>query len=155
MEIIMHRKILNIRNGGAALVSGLMLCAALTGCAATTTSSPGPLMGSSTPPATLTTTSSSTVSSSSPVLSIPTTTLSTGPAESAKPTQPAVAQISVQELKKRFDNKQSFILIDVRPEKDYTKRHIPTAICIPVDNLTARISDIPHGPEMIVYSDCA
>lgn len=42
-------------------------------------------------------------------------------------------------------------LLDVRPELEYAAGHLPGAVNIPVDQLEARMSEIPDGREVIAY----
>lgn len=56
--------------------------------------------------------------------------------------------LTIDELLKKLDN---VVLLDVRPEEEYTSGHIPKAISIPVDQLSDRLKEIPAKKEVIVY----
>ncbi len=43
------------------------------------------------------------------------------------------------------------VVIDVRPEAEYTAGHIRGAITIPIGELKARLSDIPDGARVVAY----
>jgi len=43
------------------------------------------------------------------------------------------------------------VVLDVRPAEEYVAGHIPGAICIPVDQLADRISELPDGVEVVAY----
>lgn len=43
------------------------------------------------------------------------------------------------------------VVLDVRPVEEYSAGHIPGAICIPVGELVARISELPIDSEVVVY----
>ncbi|MFE1576392.1 ArsR/SmtB family transcription factor [Streptomyces fradiae] len=42
-------------------------------------------------------------------------------------------------------------VIDVRPVEEYTAGHIPGALSIPLDQLEARLAEIPTGTEVVAY----
>lgn len=64
-----------------------------------------------------------------------------------------IAQISVDELKKKIDSKEQLMLIDVRSEKEYLAGHIEGAILIPRGELEFEIQKITTDPEaeIIIY----
>lgn len=43
------------------------------------------------------------------------------------------------------------VLVDVRPEPEYRAGHIPGALCIPVEQLEARLASLPTGKEVVAY----
>ncbi|NNH70576.1 metalloregulator ArsR/SmtB family transcription factor [Nocardia uniformis] len=43
------------------------------------------------------------------------------------------------------------VVLDVRPLPEYRAGHIPGAVCIPVEQLTERISELPLDTEIVVY----
>jgi rhodanese-related sulfurtransferase/DNA-binding MarR family transcriptional regulator len=43
------------------------------------------------------------------------------------------------------------VVLDVRPEPEYTAGHIPGAITIPVSDLKSRLGEIPAGAEVVAY----
>jgi rhodanese-related sulfurtransferase/DNA-binding transcriptional ArsR family regulator len=42
-------------------------------------------------------------------------------------------------------------LLDVRPEVEYTAGHLPGAVNIPVEQIEARVGEIPRGREVVAY----
>lgn len=46
---------------------------------------------------------------------------------------------------------ESSVLVDVRTELEYSKGHIPGAINIPVDNLRARLAELPRERSIVAY----
>ncbi|GAA4929185.1 ArsR/SmtB family transcription factor [Streptomyces coeruleoprunus] len=43
------------------------------------------------------------------------------------------------------------VVLDVRPAEEYAAGHIPGAISIPVDELAARVEELPEGVEVVAY----
>jgi rhodanese-related sulfurtransferase/DNA-binding transcriptional ArsR family regulator len=43
------------------------------------------------------------------------------------------------------------VLIDVRPALEYAAGHIPGALSIPIDELPARLDELPDGAEVVAY----
>lgn len=43
------------------------------------------------------------------------------------------------------------VLIDVRPAEEFAAGHIPGAVSIPLKELTARLSEIPRGQDVVAY----
>lgn len=43
------------------------------------------------------------------------------------------------------------VVLDVRPETEYTAGHIRGAVSIPIHDLRSRLGDIPHGAEVVAY----
>lgn len=46
---------------------------------------------------------------------------------------------------------QEVVVLDVRPEAEYRAGHLPGAISIPVNELAARLGEIPKGREIVAY----
>jgi hypothetical protein len=83
------------------------------------------------------------------------TTVTTPPFfESESPEIPRL-NISIEELKKKKDNSESFVLVDVRPSVSFVKGYIEGALSIPLSEIQERRSEIPLGLEVIVYAECA
>jgi len=61
--------------------------------------------------------------------------------------------ISAEELKKKIDAKEDFVLIDVLSKESYEARHVPTSINIPVDEVENRApTELPDkNKEIVVY----
>jgi rhodanese-related sulfurtransferase len=47
--------------------------------------------------------------------------------------------------------KGEVILLDVRPEEEYRAAHIAGAVSVPLKELTARLSKLPRGKEIVAY----
>jgi rhodanese-related sulfurtransferase/DNA-binding transcriptional ArsR family regulator len=62
----------------------------------------------------------------------------------------AGTEITRAELVKRAEA-GGVVVLDVRPIEEYSAGHIPGAICIPVGELTGRISELAVDAEIIVY----
>jgi rhodanese-related sulfurtransferase len=48
-------------------------------------------------------------------------------------------------------NEGDVVVLDVRPELEFRAGHIPAAQSIPVDDLAARLHEIPRGREIVAY----
>lgn len=46
---------------------------------------------------------------------------------------------------------QEVVVLDVRPEPEYRAGHLPGAISIPVNELAARLGELPRGREIVAY----
>lgn len=60
------------------------------------------------------------------------------------------APVSLEELHGRM-HKEDVIVVDVRPEAEYEHGHIRKAISIPVEELAARMKELPGNAEIIAY----
>ncbi|MPZ66642.1 MAG: metalloregulator ArsR/SmtB family transcription factor [Pseudonocardiaceae bacterium] len=58
--------------------------------------------------------------------------------------------IGREELVHRLDTAQA-VLVDVRPEAEYTAGHLPGARSIPIDELAARLDELPAETEIVAY----
>jgi rhodanese-related sulfurtransferase/DNA-binding transcriptional ArsR family regulator len=61
-----------------------------------------------------------------------------------------VESIGRDELLRRVASGQVTVL-DVRPANEYAAGHLPGAVNIPVDELAARMSELPAGAEVVAY----
>lgn len=61
-----------------------------------------------------------------------------------------VEQVPREELLRRAEAGDVLVL-DVRPGEEYAAGHIPGAISVPVDELVARLSDLPADIEVVAY----
>ncbi len=60
--------------------------------------------------------------------------------------QPITAEALLEELRS-----DQVILLDVRPVEEYQAGHLPQALSIPVEELEARLSEVPLDKEIIAY----
>jgi rhodanese-related sulfurtransferase len=58
--------------------------------------------------------------------------------------------INMEELLNRLKSK-NIVLLDVRPEVEFNRGHIPQAINVPLENLSARLKRLPKNKEYIAY----
>lgn len=58
--------------------------------------------------------------------------------------------IKIEELLNRIKSK-NIVLLDVRPASEYKNGHIPDAINIPVEKLSAKLKKLPKNKEYIAY----
>lgn len=61
-----------------------------------------------------------------------------------------VEEISRGELLRRVESGEAVVL-DVRPAEEHAAGHIPGAVSIPVDQLAARIAELPADAEVVAY----
>ena len=62
-----------------------------------------------------------------------------------------VKTISREELKRKIDNDEKFVLLDIRSEKAYRKRHIKGAMSLHVRKLWRAEQEFEKDEEIIVY----
>lgn len=62
----------------------------------------------------------------------------------------ALQSITAAELLDRLDAGTALV-IDVRPEAEYRSGHIPRARSMPIDELEARLDELPHDQEIVAY----
>jgi rhodanese-related sulfurtransferase/DNA-binding transcriptional ArsR family regulator len=43
------------------------------------------------------------------------------------------------------------VVVDVRPAEEYTEGHLPGAVSVPLDELEARLAELPPGREVVAY----
>lgn len=62
-------------------------------------------------------------------------------------------EIKPEEAKKRLENEKSIILLDVRTVEEYSERHIPKSILIPVNDIEKKAPGIltDKNAEIFVY----
>jgi rhodanese-related sulfurtransferase/predicted transcriptional regulator len=58
--------------------------------------------------------------------------------------------IHLEELLSRL-KLRNIVLLDIRPEGEYNKGHIPQAINIPIEELSAKLKKLPKNKEYIAY----
>ncbi|QCU90244.1 ArsR/SmtB family transcription factor [Thiomicrorhabdus sediminis] len=71
-------------------------------------------------------------------------------AEHIKPNTP-LEPISLQALKKMQLNDESFTLLDVRPQDEFSAGHLPSAINIPIDELPKSLGKLNNQKPVIIY----
>ncbi len=54
------------------------------------------------------------------------------------------------DLVRRVCEGEAFV-IDVRPPEEYRAGHLPGALSIPLEELDARLAELPHGREIVAY----
>jgi len=59
-------------------------------------------------------------------------------------------EVRIHELVSRL-NSRNIVLLDVRPEDEYNKGHIPDAINIPFDELTSQLKKLSKNKEYVAY----
>ena len=60
------------------------------------------------------------------------------------------AAVDTTELLRRLETGDTVIL-DVRPEPEYAGGHLPSAIHIPLEQLSERLVELPHDKEIVAY----
>ena len=63
---------------------------------------------------------------------------------------PAIAAVDHNELVRRL-RAEELTLVDVRPELEYAAGHLPGAVNIPVEQLEARLGEVPADREVVAY----
>lgn len=63
---------------------------------------------------------------------------------------PKVPQVTAEDVKKAMDNKERFILLDVRTPQEYGREKLKSSINIPLDSIQATIEKkLPNKSEKI------
>ena len=128
----------------------LALCLLLPSCTAEPSSESLPEPGKTTQEETMpATTTSETELTESPSEPLP------EPSKTTRQETPAVQTISAAALKKKIDDGNSIVLVDVRATDRYDTSHIDKAISIPYNDIPDRYDEIPQNGEIIVYTSCA
>ncbi|MEZ5405256.1 MAG: molybdopterin-synthase adenylyltransferase MoeB [Verrucomicrobiia bacterium] len=65
--------------------------------------------------------------------------------------EPVVPEISATELKNRFNQKDKFILLDVREPHEFQICRIPNSRLIPLGELPARIHELDSADEIVIH----
>ena len=63
-----------------------------------------------------------------------------------------VTTISVDRLKLLIDSGEKFILVDLRPAKEFRDKRLPGSRSIPVTELEKRLSEIPKSGRVVIYA---
>jgi adenylyltransferase/sulfurtransferase len=67
------------------------------------------------------------------------------------PPQASLGEISVEELKKRLDRKDSLFVLDVRNLNEFQICRIPGSVLLPLPELAQRFGEVPKDREVIVH----
>ncbi|MBL4851287.1 MAG: rhodanese-like domain-containing protein [Gammaproteobacteria bacterium] len=69
--------------------------------------------------------------------------------------EPKVSMIDQDALVARIQSNDAPVVIDVRPEKDYAKGHIPGATNIPYSHLVKFLTEVPaeKGDDIVLYCE--
>jgi rhodanese-related sulfurtransferase len=62
----------------------------------------------------------------------------------------SLSTITRDQLRKRLRDRD-VVVLDVRPQAEYDAGHIRGAISLPVEELVARLGEIPSGAEVVAY----
>ena len=62
-----------------------------------------------------------------------------------------VIQISAEKVYKIISEKKDYLILDVRTEEEFDGEHLESATLIPVDELEARLGELPKDKPIIVY----
>ncbi len=63
---------------------------------------------------------------------------------------PKVPAIGVHELKKMMDERQDFVLLDVRDADEYEQSHIEGSVLIPLADLASRTAELDKARKHVV-----
>ncbi|MGL5445613.1 MAG: rhodanese-like domain-containing protein, partial [[Mycobacterium] stephanolepidis] len=66
-------------------------------------------------------------------------------------TLPYLRRIAGSEELVRLVKSGEAVILDVRPTEEYLAGHIPGAICIPINELAQRITELPADAQIVVY----
>ena len=58
--------------------------------------------------------------------------------------------IALDDLRQRLEQ-EAVVLLDVRPSREYTAGHLPQARSIPIEELTARLGELPREQPIVAY----
>ena len=72
-------------------------------------------------------------------------------AQAEEDAEPPVPEITVEDLKKRLDAKEKFVLLDVREPFEWDIARIPGAKLIPLGELTSRMSELDSADEILIH----
>lgn len=66
-----------------------------------------------------------------------------------------VVKISAEKLQKKLDNKDDFILIDVREKDEFASGHVKGATNLPLSSLEITYSKLPKTKKVVLYCNSA
>jgi rhodanese-related sulfurtransferase len=62
-----------------------------------------------------------------------------------------VPRISPEDLRRRLDNGEAILVVDVRSADSFEARHIPGAISVPSGQIESRLDEFPRDQEIVFY----
>ena len=66
-----------------------------------------------------------------------------------------IATISAERLKQLIDAGEKFILVDLRPAKEFREKRLAGSRSIPISELEKRLGEIPKSGRVVVYAAAA
>ncbi len=72
-------------------------------------------------------------------------------AQAEEDAEPPLPEITVEDLKKRLDAKEKFVLLDVREPFEWDIARIPGAKLIPLGELPSRMSELDSADEIVIH----
>ncbi len=72
-------------------------------------------------------------------------------AKAEEEAEPPIPEISVEELKRKLDAKEDFVLIDVREPYEFDIGRIPGSKLIPLGDLHSRMSELDSADEIVIH----
>jgi molybdopterin/thiamine biosynthesis adenylyltransferase/rhodanese-related sulfurtransferase len=73
------------------------------------------------------------------------------PAAPVAAVTPGSGDVTVEQLKGRLDGQDSFLLVDVREQREFEICRIPGSVLIPLGELSARLSELDGHDDVIVH----
>ena len=80
--------------------------------------------------------------------------LATLPGEAAHGPDATVLTMKAAYVKRRLDAGERLVLVDLRPEAEYRRGHLPGARSVPLETLPARYAEIPETGVVVLYCAC-
>ena len=79
---------------------------------------------------------------------------SSGIIDAAHDAEDIVDTVTPERVKYFLDNKETLVLIDLRPAPEFKARRLPSARSIPINDLEKNLRQIPKAGRVILYCDC-
>lgn len=76
------------------------------------------------------------------------------PVQSESDKKPAYQTITSETAKKRLDNENGIILLDVRSEAEYAEKHIPGSLLIPVETIETQATEKLKDKDAAIFVYC-
>lgn len=67
---------------------------------------------------------------------------------------PGYRKITPKEAQQRLANEKNIILLDVRTQEEYTERHIPGSLLLPLDQLEQKASTVIPVRKAVIFVYC-